>query len=615
MHSSQQFKSPSFLIFLLLSITIVFFRFVYPPVNILSWDVFGYYLYLPARFIYHDAGLHDLSWVNALVEKYQSTGSLYQLYGLPGGANVIKYSMGLAFLNAPAFFIAHGLSGWLGYAPDGFSLPYQYAFAISGLVYSVTGVFMMRKILLHFFSEKISILVLVLIVAGTNYFQLTAFDGMLSHNYVFTLYTFLVWYTIRWHEEPKTRYAMLLGLFMGLAVLSRPSELVCVLLPLLWGIYNRDSLPEKWKLIRRHWEQLLLAAGMFVLAGLPQMIYWKSITGHWIYYSYNNPGEGFDFGSPYILQVLFSFRKGWFIYTPLMAFAVIGFYRLHRAGRAVFPAIFIYFLLNLWVVSSWTCWWYAGGSYSQRALLSSYVLLAIPMGYLVKWLETRPFSQKAPVYSLLFFLLLLNIFQTWQWAHGIIDTTRMSRAYYCAIFGKTNVNPADRKLLLVDRSVEYDSVPGEKNFNSRVLAFLDYEKQSPENMAKDTSFSGNHSLKLEPTFPYAAGVEIPFEQLTRKDYAWIKVSLKVYPLLPLKDNPASIVATFEHKWQPYQYKSESLVQARYSLKTGEWNKVNMVYLTPEVRSVKDKLKVYFWLQGQSPILIDDFLVEILEPEE
>jgi len=33
---------------------IVFFRFVYPPIYALSWDVFGYYLYLPATFIYHD---------------------------------------------------------------------------------------------------------------------------------------------------------------------------------------------------------------------------------------------------------------------------------------------------------------------------------------------------------------------------------------------------------------------------------------------------------------------------------------------------------------------------------------------------------------------------------
>jgi len=617
MQLSGNFRSLSFFICLLLSISIVFFRFVYPPVNILSWDVFGYYLYLPARFIYHDAGLHDLSWVNAMVEKYQASGSLYQLYGLPGGGNVIKYSMGLAILNAPAFFIAHGLSGWLGYASDGFSLPYQYAYAISGLAYAVTGVFMLRKILLHFFREKTASLVLILIVAGTNYFQLTAFDGMLSHNYLFTIYTFIVWFTIRWHEKPGARSAILLGLSLGLAVVSRPSELVCVLIPLIWGVYDRDSLGAKWQLIRQHAGHLLLLAGMFLLAVLPQMIYWKSLTTHWIYYSYNNPGEGFDFGSPWLLRVLFSFRKGWFIYTPLMAIAVLGFYSLYKARKSLFPVIFIYFLLNLWIVSSWTCWWYAGGSYSQRALLSSYVLLSLPLGYLLERLRTRPVLLKVPVYSLLLVLLLLNIFQTWQWAHGIIDKTRMSKAYYFAIFGRTSFSGADRKLLMVDRSVDYDSIPGEKNCSARTLAYFDYEAPGPlqNSRVKDSAYSGSYSLKLDSSFPYASGVEIPFKQLTSKEYAWIKISLMVFPLTPLQENPVSVVASFEHKGELYQYKGESLSKEKYAVKTGKWNKITMIYLTPEIRSKEDKLKVYFWLQGQSPVLIDDFRVEVLEPVE
>jgi glycerol uptake facilitator-like aquaporin len=86
---------------------------------------------------------------------------------------------------------------------------------------------MLRKILREFFSETVTSIVLVIIVLGTNYFQLTAFEGMLSHNYLFTLYTFIVWFTLRWHREPKASTAAWLGLFLGLAILSRPSELVC----------------------------------------------------------------------------------------------------------------------------------------------------------------------------------------------------------------------------------------------------------------------------------------------------------------------------------------------------------------------------------------------------
>jgi len=157
--------------------------------------------------------------------------------------------MGMAVLNAPAFFIAHLFSLAAGFKADGFSLPYQYAWAISGLIYAAIGIIMLRKILLGFFDERITSMVLVIIVLATNYFQLTAFDGYLSHNYTFTLYTFVVWFTIRWHQQPKWQYALGLGLAMGLVTLVRPSELVCVLIPLLWGIGNLKIFKQKLILV------------------------------------------------------------------------------------------------------------------------------------------------------------------------------------------------------------------------------------------------------------------------------------------------------------------------------------------------------------------------------
>ena len=39
-------------------------------------------------------------------------------------------------------------------------------------------------------------------------------------------------------------------------------------------------------------------------------------------------------------------------------------------------------------ISSWTNWWYAGGSFSARAIVPSFVLLAIPLGFLLRDLAT-----------------------------------------------------------------------------------------------------------------------------------------------------------------------------------------------------------------------------------
>jgi len=600
---------------LILICSIVFFRFVYPPVNILSWDVFGYYLYLPAAFIYQDLRLSDMSWVQQIIDQYQTTATFYQAIPLPAGGWVMKYSMGMAVLNAPAFFAAHVFSLVAGYKADGFSLPYQYSWALSGLVYTAIGIYFMRKVLLEFFNETLSSSLLVIIVLGTNYFQLTAFDGYLSHNFLFTLYTIIVWYTIRWHKQQRPQYALILGFAMGLAVLVRPSELVCLIIPLLWGIYDRESFKQKLQLIRKYpWHIVLVAITAFV-AGFPQLAYWKYITSQWLYYSYNNAGEGFDFTHPYIKEVLFSFRKGWLIYTPVMGFALAGFYSLFRKNKPAFYMILVYFLVNLFIVSSWTCWWYAGGSYSQRALLSSYVLLAIPLGYLIN--QVQKWNRYA--FGLLVFsislLLVLNLFQTWQWAHGVIDRTRMTKGYYMAVFGKTSCSDADRSLLLIERPTDaVEHLQNETDYSKRNAVFMDFENSKEPGwlLNSDTVFEGKYSLSLNEQHPFSPAFEMAYAQITTKDHAWLRAEVMVFPIKNPDENSASLVITFQHKGEPYNYRAASISLKEYNMKPGEWNTMRVDYLTPEVRSKDDTVKIYFWLQGKTPVLIDNLKVEIFD---
>jgi hypothetical protein len=607
--------TPSALTSLLLIIAIVFFRFVYPPVNILSWDVFGYYLYLPATFIYHDLRLTNLAWVNQLIDQYQATATFYQANPMPNGGWVMKYSIGMAILNAPAFFIAHAFSLLGSFKADGFSLPYQYAWAISGLIYTTIGIFVFRKILLEFFDEKITCFILAIIVLATNHFQLTAFDGYLSHNYLFTLYALIVWFTIKWHNEPKWQYAFWLGLTMGLAVLVRPSELVCILIPALWGIGNLGSFKQKLLLLKSNFRQLLLVVFVAFVVGFIQLIYWKYSSGHWLYYSYNNPGEGFDFGHPYLAQVLFSFRKGWLIYTPVMIFAITGFISLFKYNRSLFLSILIYFLVNLFIVSSWTCWWYAGGSYSQRALLSSYVLLAIPMGYFIKSLFSWKKLFRFVFFSVISLMLLLNLFQTWQWAHGVIDRTRMTKAYYFAIFGKTAFTASDRKLLLVERPTDaIEMLKNEADYSKRTAAVFDFEREQTSGMVRsmDTVYDGKFSLRLDKFHPYSPSIDKPFNQITGKDHAWLRAEVMVFPTSEVEENMASMVITFRHKGENYNYRATSIALNKFGMKPGRWNSMRMDYLTPEVRSENDSVKIYFWLQGVKPVLIDDMKIEIFD---
>ena len=156
---------------------------------ILTWDAMGYYLYLPAQFIYHD--LSQLHFVADIMREYGPSGSFYQAAQVPGGPEghlVMKYTCGLAILWTPFFWLGHWAAGWLHYPQDGFAAPYQIAIAFGGLVYGLLGLGLLRRVLLRYYSDVVTTLVLVTLVLGSNYFQYAVFDAAMAHSVLFTLY-------------------------------------------------------------------------------------------------------------------------------------------------------------------------------------------------------------------------------------------------------------------------------------------------------------------------------------------------------------------------------------------------------------------------------------------
>lgn len=67
----------------------------------ISYDVAGYYLYLPAIFIYHD--VHHLAFQEAMNEKYKYTPGAYQGVLLPDGNYTMKYPIGASICTHPGF--------------------------------------------------------------------------------------------------------------------------------------------------------------------------------------------------------------------------------------------------------------------------------------------------------------------------------------------------------------------------------------------------------------------------------------------------------------------------------------------------------------------------------
>src|SRR4030095_1639999 len=81
-----------------------------------QWDSLGYYMYLPAQYIYHD--IAKLEWWPTISTKYHYSGNFYQANLELNGNYVFFYSIGVSLLQTPFFFIAHWLAGWFGYPQD-----------------------------------------------------------------------------------------------------------------------------------------------------------------------------------------------------------------------------------------------------------------------------------------------------------------------------------------------------------------------------------------------------------------------------------------------------------------------------------------------------------------
>jgi hypothetical protein len=87
------------------------------------------------------------------------------------------------------------------------------------------------------------------------------------------------------------------------------------------------------------------------------MVYWKMYAGTFLYNTYNNPGEGLFLSWPHTMDFLFSFRKGWFIYTPVMILALIGLFLPSANRKGYFNAVLFFVLVNIYILSCWSNWW------------------------------------------------------------------------------------------------------------------------------------------------------------------------------------------------------------------------------------------------------------------
>lgn len=587
----------------------------------ISYDVSGYYLYLPAAFIYQD--LKEVKFLDEVMEKYRPTASPYQVFTHESGNKVMKYSIGQAVIYAPWFAVGHAWASVSDvYPADGFSRPYQFMMSFGSLVICFLGLFWLTLVLRAYFRDKTVAWTVVLIALGTNYLNYSAIDGAMTHNTVFTLAALLLLSSHRFYargsaelEGGQWSHALTIGACLGLMALTRPTEITAAILPLLWGVdvLNRGAMQRRLKLFGEQWGKLLVAAVVTLAIGAIQLVYWKYVSGDWIVYSYQD--QGFDWFKAHIGQGLFSFKAGWLVYTPLMIFGLLGFIPLWLRKRELFFGLFLHTTLFIYVAFAWSVWWY-GGSLGQRTMVQEYVVLSFPFAAFLTWvfgprtqeqsvLEEQgrgwlPGLLRAAVIAAIGLFVWHNAWFTHQ-AHrgGLFVSERMTKAYFWKTLYTFERNPEND--LALDTNEFYPGEPAERE----VLYYNDLENIATTACGMDP-INGAGSLCLvgrEQNGPsFYIGFDLP-------PGTWLRasVSAKINAIRGSKDDYAQMILSFRGGGKEIKRKMIRM----HRVLNHDWRR--QVQLDGKVPKGADEVVLSFWNGGddQPALVLDDVKIERL----
>jgi hypothetical protein len=413
--------------------------------KIIDNDACIYYAYLPAAFIYHDL---TFKFAGNLPPGFE--GRIWTL-STSNGSQVLKMSCGNAIAWLPFFGMAH-LYATLSndYPADGYAIPYSFSIFVAALFYLSLGLFFLGKLLLKYFHDLTVGIVLLFIVLATNLLYYVIQEPGTTHITNFGFICTFLYMSVRWLENPTYLRSIIIGLLTGLIVLIRPTNFIVILLPLLIGISNWHDILPRITFFRNNITKILIAAIAAFLVFIPQLIYWKYVTGQFVYYSYQD--QGFFFNHPHIIDGLFSYRKGWLLYTPLMAFAIAGFFILKKYARGYTFAFSVFMAINIYVIFSWWNWWY-GGSFGSRPMIDSYGIMAFPLAAFIEYFLYRQLWVKV-LWGIVFsFILFVNQYQMNQYFLCIIHWESMSQRVYWSIF-LTKKTPANYQEMLQHPNIE-----------------------------------------------------------------------------------------------------------------------------------------------------------------
>ena len=531
-----------------------------PYDQVIMAEGLGYYAYLPAVFIYDDL---SFSFFNEVHDRYYATG-----YSPPtanfvlefDGLRLNKYFPGVSLLWLPFFLVAHLLALLFHLPADGYSPVYQLAIGCAGLFYTWLGLRFTKKMMdTHRIGPSQQSLALAGILFATN---LTLYAGSWSaqtHCYSFAIIAAAGWLLMRLFdpEEPdKRRLPGILFILLALLVTLRPQDLILLLLLPFFGW----TMPAFRQVVRRYLFTRQTLAGLLVacLVAGRVCLFWYLQTGKFVLQPYH--GEGYIWNQPHLADYLFSYRKGWLLYTPFAALALAGIF--FTGSRRSSASLLVFWLAVVYANSCWWCWTFSPSSFGQRPMVDFYSILALQAAFLFRFMSRHRMSVVAVMVTAV--LAGLNLLQTYQYRHGIIPGEFASAETYWPHF--FTVHP-----------VAYYPVPPATMLQRAVAG-------APQDGESDTT-------AVSSSQPFSRTLRLPLPAfLTPGNHSHMRFSAEVMSS-KLAAPHESVVIDFRRGDSTVSYQSFGL---RDFVRSSRWQPLQFGMEIPANVSLTDTVLVYLW---------------------
>jgi hypothetical protein len=419
----------------------------------------------------------------------------------------------------------------------------------------------------------------------------------MTHVYSFALVTGFALTTYKLFHDYHPKWFVKSLLLLILIFLIRPTNLLILLLvPFIAG--NRETLANVFRKVISDKKTMIRALiQALILLAIPITL-WYLQTGKPIVYTYGN--EKLNFLHPQMLNILFSFNRGWFLYTPVALVSLFGFAGLYRLNRYRFYWLSGFLLVFIYIASCWWVWYYASKC-GQRVFIDIYVVIALLLLFLFG--SMGPGMVKRLLSAILILLVSLNLLQFYQHAKWIFPPFNITGAIYQDSFFSLT-----RKAKVY---IPNESIAGKTTFSNDMETDRGTTWMNPGTRNDTVFHQGHWSSKSDHKNPYSMGLEKTLSGLFTTGNRLVLI--KAWVLSPGEETEATLVVDYQSEGKSLSY--NQFILDKY-VPADQWTQVEVACYVPRALPENGTAKVYFF--NPSPIYklyIDDLDIDFISLKE